>query len=132
MTALDAAVLDELGELLGPPPEPEPEEDAFDERRVETGRLFAAQASIVMANTQAYWDARSLNDQLHQAIESREAIEQAKGIVMARHGVDPEEAFRLLAEQSQRSNRRVRDLAVELVESTARRRRDDGGRPTVR
>ena len=31
LTALDAAVYDELVELLGPPPEPEPEEDAFDE-----------------------------------------------------------------------------------------------------
>ncbi|MCW2623180.1 MAG: ATP-dependent helicase [Frankiales bacterium] len=31
VTALDAAVLDELAELLGPPPEPEPDEDAFDE-----------------------------------------------------------------------------------------------------
>ncbi len=31
LTALDAAVYDELAELLGAPPEPEPEEDAFDE-----------------------------------------------------------------------------------------------------
>ena len=31
LTALDAAVLDELGELLGAPPEPEPDPDAFDE-----------------------------------------------------------------------------------------------------
>ena len=31
LTALDAAVYDELAELLGPPPEPEPEEDAYDE-----------------------------------------------------------------------------------------------------
>ena len=31
LTSLDAAVLDELAELLGAPPEPEPDEDAFDE-----------------------------------------------------------------------------------------------------
>jgi hypothetical protein len=31
LTPLDAAVLDELRELVGPPPEPEPDEDAFDE-----------------------------------------------------------------------------------------------------
>ena len=80
----------------------------------------------------SYHEVREQVDGLQEAMRFRAAIEQAKGIVMARHGLDPEEAFRLLAEQSQRSNRRVRDLAVELVESTARRRRDDGGQPPVR
>src|SRR4051794_19142388 len=39
-------------------------ERAFKEDDRETGELFAAQAAIVLANTQAYWDARELSEHL--------------------------------------------------------------------
>jgi hypothetical protein len=42
-------------------------------------------------------------------------IEQAKGILMSQRRCDAAEAFSLLAEASQRSNRKLRDIAQSLV-----------------
>ena len=62
---------------------------------------------------------RALSDMvanLRQALSSRSVIDQAKGILMARHGYDADEAFTALSEISQRENVKVRDLAVLLSE----------------
>lgn len=77
--------------------------------------LFCGQAAVALANSQLYKSALTLNDQLRSAMESRAAIEQAKGMLMERHGVGPAEAFALLRERSQRGNRKLRDVAEELV-----------------
>ena len=58
------------------------------------------------------------NEQLTEALTSRATIDQAKGILMARHGVDPEEAFRLLVRMSNDSNVRLADVARALVYQT--------------
>jgi AmiR/NasT family two-component response regulator len=53
--------------------------------------------------------------QLETALQSRVVIEQAKGVLSARHDVDMETAFDALR-RSARSNRvRVRDLAQRVV-----------------
>jgi hypothetical protein len=59
---------------------------------------------------------------LRQAIASRAVIEQAKGVLMARTGVDPDAAFDLLRTQSQHENRKLREVAHDLV---AQQRRVD-------
>lgn len=51
---------------------------------------------------------------------SRGVIEQAKGIIMARQRCTAEVAFGLLAMQSQAENRKLRDVAAELVERNTR------------
>jgi hypothetical protein len=56
-------------------------------------------------------------DNLHAALTSQPVIEQAKGILMARHCCGPDQAFRLLAQASQRENRKLRDLAAAVVAS---------------
>jgi hypothetical protein len=53
----------------------------------------AAQAAVVLANSQAYWAAHHLSNQLEIALTSRAAIEQAKGILMATRGCTADEAF---------------------------------------
>jgi hypothetical protein len=58
---------------------------------------------------------RRENDQLAEALTSRATIDQAKGILMARHGVDPEDAFRRLVRMSNDSNVRLADVARALV-----------------
>ncbi len=45
-------------------------------------------------------------------------IGQAKGILRERHQVDEQTAFSMLAEESQRTNVKVRDLAQRIVDST--------------
>jgi GAF domain-containing protein len=64
-----------------------------------------------------------LADQLQAALESRDQIGQAKGLLMERHGVDAEAAFEMLRSVSQRSNVKLRDVAVKLIESESSRAR---------
>jgi hypothetical protein len=52
---------------------------------------------------------------LRAALATRPVIDQAKGILMARHGCSAEEAFRMLAQASQRENRKVRDVARRVI-----------------
>ena len=54
---------------------------------------------------------------LQGAFGRRAVIEQAKGIMMARQGVDADAAFRMLREHSQRSGNKVADVAQAIVES---------------
>jgi AmiR/NasT family two-component response regulator len=56
-------------------------------------------------------------DSLQAALTSQPVIEQAKGILMAHHNCGPDRAFRLLAEASQRENRKLRDVAAGVVAS---------------
>lgn len=89
----------------------------------DTGALFASQAAIVLANSQAYWDAQSLSERLGEAMKSRAVIEQAKGILMGAQGCDEEHAFSLLVQASQRENVKLRDIAHRLVADAVQRPR---------
>jgi hypothetical protein len=51
---------------------------------------------------------------------ARAVIEQAKGIIIARLGVAADAAFGILVKQSQAENRKVRQLAQELVDRNSR------------
>ena len=84
-------------------------------------RVFAAQAALVVATSTAYWDARSTADQLDQAMRSRATIEQAKGILMASGAPDPDKAFEMLVHASQRENRKLREIAADIVQRAADR-----------
>lgn len=83
----------------------------------DTPLLFASHAAVVLANAQAYWAAHTLTAQLETALTSRAVIEQAKGILMARNGISPDEAFNRLAADSQQTNVKLRDVARALVDS---------------
>jgi GAF domain-containing protein len=88
---------------------------AFGEADIEAARVFAIQASVVLANASAYWDARDLATGLAEAMKSRAVIEQAKGKLMASGRYDAEEAFQVLVKASQRLNVRLRDVADRVV-----------------
>ena len=96
--------------------------ESFTDAHEETATHFAGQASIALANAQVYWDSRQLGENLTQAIESRETIGRAVGILMAVGGRSPDAAFQILANASQRENRKLREIAVEIVERTVARR----------
>ena len=95
--------------------------EAFNDVHEKAVLVFAEQASIALANAQVYWDARELGENLSEAIKSREVISQAVGIVMSTGGRTPDEAFQVLASASQRENRKVRDIAAEIVTRTMER-----------
>jgi AmiR/NasT family two-component response regulator len=54
---------------------------------------------------------------LQGAFGRRAVIEQAKGILMARHAIDQQRAFEMLRSHSQRNGRKLIDVAEAVVES---------------
>jgi response regulator NasT len=56
---------------------------------------------------------------LQGAFGRRALIEQAKGILMARHAVDPDEAFAMLRNHSQHNGRKLIDIAQGVVDTHA-------------
>jgi len=54
---------------------------------------------------------------LQGAFGRRAIIEQAKGILMARHAMTADEAFAMLRDHSQRNGRKLADVAAAVVES---------------
>lgn len=59
-----------------------------------------------------------VEEALAGALDHRAVIEQAKGVLIAQRHVDAEQAFEILREASQRYNRKLRDIAFGIVEST--------------
>jgi hypothetical protein len=90
-----------------------PEQDGID---AVTARLVAVQVAVLLCG------ARRVAG-LHRALESRDLIGQAKGIVMQRDGVDAHAAFRVLAQASQHANLKLAAVAQWLVDETAARER---------
>jgi len=84
------------------------EPDAFDDESEQVGLLFASHAAVAFAGAQKV-------DNLHQALETRDLIGQAKGILMERFHIDGAQAFRFLTRISSSSQRKLRDVADELV-----------------
>jgi GAF domain-containing protein len=99
---------------------------AFSDADVEVGLQFATQAAIVLANAQAYWDARQLGEHMAEAMKSRATIEQAKGILMGAQRCSADEAFQILVRASQRENRKLREIAEDLVGRTSDSRQNNG------
>lgn len=87
------------------------------------GEAFARQAAITLANATAYYRAAELAQHLAVALEHRDVIGQAKGVLMVAQGVAADEAFDMLRRASQRSNRKLYDVARDIVE-----RPSSGGR----
>ncbi|MCD2190490.1 GAF and ANTAR domain-containing protein [Actinomycetospora soli] len=92
----------------------------FDEGTADTGRLFAAQAALVLHGAKRI-------EGLTVAVESRDTIGQAKGILMERFGVGQERAFSMLVESSQNTNLKLASVAEWLV-----REAEDAGRGPAR
>lgn len=55
--------------------------------------------------------------QLETALESRIIIEQAKGVLAAQSGEPVDDGFDVLRKRSQLQNRKLRDIAAEVVAS---------------
>jgi hypothetical protein len=81
---------------------------AFDEAATRTAALFAAHSRV--AFEQAY-----LISSLRSALESRQAIGEATGILMERDRVGSAEAFQMLVRSSQRLNVKLRRIAQYVV-----------------
>ena len=81
---------------------------------LEVAEVIAVAVANADAHAQLFDQARNMR----LAMESRSVIEQAKGVLMAQRHVDAEQAFEILREASQRYNRKLRDIAQGIVDST--------------
>jgi GAF domain-containing protein len=90
-------------------------EHSFSDSDDQIAQLFAGQAAVALANAQTHAAAVSLAAQLHDALESRGTIEQAKGILVAQQHCSPDDAFELLVQRSQHENRKLRLVADDIV-----------------
>jgi len=68
---------------------------------------------------------------LRTKLESLPAIEQAKGILISEEGYSDAEAFDALRAASMRENRKLRDLAADLVHRARNRARRSSNAPHV-
>ncbi|GAA4890299.1 GAF and ANTAR domain-containing protein [Actinomycetospora straminea] len=91
------------------------EPDAFDEHAVVTAGVFAGHAGALLYGA----DHAQL---LGAALDSRDTIGQAKGILMERFVLDSDEAFALLVTSSQDTNMKLADVARWVVTEAAERR----------
>jgi GAF domain-containing protein len=82
----------------------------------ETLGAFAAQAAAALEMVQRSERSAQTRAQLEEALTSRSVIDQALGIVMAQQRCTAEQALTLLRSQSQHSNRKLRDVAADLIE----------------
>jgi transcriptional regulator with GAF, ATPase, and Fis domain len=84
------------------------EPNVFDAETRTMGLIFAAHSSVA-------WSSARRDEQFKRALESRDTIGQAKGMIMERYGVDAVQAFEVLRKLSQDSNVPLHRIATDLV-----------------
>lgn len=91
-------------------------QSAFDDIDAEILDLLTTAVSRAVGDFARFKSQRDVAESIQRALEHRAPIEQAKGMLMAIHGIDADEAFDLLRKQSQEMNVRLRTVAANFVE----------------
>ena len=94
------------------------EKAAFDDDALAVGSVFAVHAAVAASGAQHH-------EHMEQAVQTRDVIGQAKGILMAQQNVSADEAFDMLRRASQRMNLKLRAVAERVA---AREPQDDEDR----
>jgi hypothetical protein len=105
------------------------EPDAFSDEAQQIGLILAAHASVAVGAVRERDALQDLAENLNRALLSRDVIGQAKGILMERLNLSPEEAFDVLRRSSNRLNEKLHTLALRVAEpgeSNTRRTLKDG------
>jgi hypothetical protein len=93
------------------------EPDAFSEEAREIGLILAAHASVAAGAVRDRGALQDLAQNLNKALLSRDVIGQAKGILMERLKITPEDAFDALRRSSNRLNEKLQAVALNLAET---------------
>jgi GAF domain-containing protein len=85
---------------------------------VAAAQAMADVATIGVLQHRAALEAQVLNEQLNHALNSRIVIEQAKGIIAERDGLNMEQAFSTLRNHARDHNLRLVDVAGDVIDGT--------------
>jgi GAF domain-containing protein len=92
---------------------------AFGEDDIALGEEVASWVALAVANASAVTSAASSAAEeaahMRAAMVTRAAIEQAKGILIERYKLTPDQAFNVLSRASQQTGIKLRDVASDLV-----------------
>jgi GAF domain-containing protein len=82
--------------------------------------ILASLAGLAVSAARSHEDDERQADNLNTALATRELIGQAQGILMERERISSDQAFDVLRRASQHLNRKLRDVAQDLVDTGAR------------
>jgi len=82
--------------------------------------ILASLAGLALSTARSHEDEERRAENLHAALATREVIGQAQGILMERERVSSGQAFDVLRRASQHLNRKLRDVAQDLVDTGER------------
>jgi GAF domain-containing protein len=83
---------------------------------VAAAQALADVATIAILQHRAAAEAKLLNEQLSEALNTRIVIEQAKGMIAQRRGVHMEAAFTALRDHARTHNLRLADVARDVID----------------
>ena len=82
---------------------------------IEVAQALADAATIAILQHRAALEAQTVNEQLDHALNSRVVIEQAKGMVAERQGLNMDEAFTRLRSYARSHNLRLAEVANDVI-----------------
>src|ERR1700736_2037053 len=91
---------------------------AFSSEDVRVGQALADVATISLLHERSVRRSDTLNEQLQTALNSRVLIEQAKGKLAERLGLEMDQAFNLLRDFARARNLRLSDLAQAFIDGS--------------
>lgn len=88
---------------------------AISDRDLPVAQAMADIAALSLLQERALRESRGVVGQLQAALSSRVVIEQAKGVLAERNGVDMDAAFTALRRFARNHNRKLSELAMDVV-----------------
>lgn len=88
----------------------DPEPGAFDEADADVAHMLARHAAVAMQHARG-------DEHLRKAVDARNLVGQAQGILMERYDLDAARAFEVLRRYSQHHNTKLHLVAQQLIDS---------------
>ena len=88
----------------------DPEPGAFDEADADVAHMLARHAAVAMQHARG-------DEHLRKAVDARNLVGQAQGILMERFDLDADRAFEVLRRYSQHHNKKLHLVAQQLIDS---------------
>jgi GAF domain-containing protein len=90
-------------------------DEAFTAAEIEIAQAMAQMAAIALIQEQALRQSGALTEQLQTALASRVVIEQAKGMIAEYLATSVDNAFRLLRRYTRDHNRKLTEVATDII-----------------